>query len=636
MQCSVAAPLPVSSIVLLGRSGSGKSTLINMITNLLMDKNYEDERLVAIPQMIHLTGADGKSTDSYLLTGNVEAFLGKKSGNGQKSQDKQSQTQDCEYYSFITEECRLVLLDTPGMVGDGGIDKDIENSQKILNAIGSMGEIHGIVIVHKADGKRVDDSTEYMLGELQTLLSREVMENVFVALTHHTESSPQLGVMDVFNSAGIVPKKVFTFDNDCFIPMSIIQKYHKDMTGDTYHELKKMVTWNRNKKTFMNMFEILKNIPPKLSTNFKLIATNKAVLFEVGFKVGDILTENNSIELYLADTMRDMANFKKIAEQNKNYNYIDQAELKRYTINNTPKIASYIVPTCTHYLAEKGYIHWKKVPMPEGQKCTTCFTCKFSCHENCYITFQEVDGTKNFMDCTAFNHSPECAQCKQHKNCQRCTHDFTYHGHRKYRYERTLKSQAFDSSIMGSQAFQFIDLNSKGKGKVYDIRTALKVNEEMKARNEKACKDLELANQNIAKTQKALSHLNEKKDSFIKILAHLYHKITDMALSPINNFYEEHIKTCKQQITDSSDTDICPGDKEKQIAGLDRLLHAYHTIVNAARDNNEATQLSQAEIMYVNKQIAKIYQREEEIYKEYGRVYKKAAELEGLDCRKKI
>jgi hypothetical protein len=50
------------------------------------------------------------------------------------------------------------------MIDTAGPIKDKENTQKILNAIGSMGEIHGIVIVHKADVQRVDDSTKYMLG----------------------------------------------------------------------------------------------------------------------------------------------------------------------------------------------------------------------------------------------------------------------------------------------------------------------------------------------------------------------------------------------------------------------------------------------------------------------------------------
>ena len=258
MEPQVAPPLPVSSLVLLGRSGSGKSTLINMITNLLMDKEYADDRLIAIPQSIKLTSVDGTSTEDVLLTCNVPEFMNKNSGDGKKGQ-LQSQTEDCECYSYITDEYRLVLKDTPGMVDTGGVYKDKENSQKILNAIGSMGEIHGIVIVHKANEKRVDDSMRYMLGELHTMLSREVMENVFVALTHHTGASTQTEGMDVFKSAGIVPKKVFTFDNDCFLPKKIMDRYQKDESSAANFEQQNVLAWKKNKKSFKKMLEVFKN-----------------------------------------------------------------------------------------------------------------------------------------------------------------------------------------------------------------------------------------------------------------------------------------------------------------------------------------------------------------------------------------
>jgi len=633
MQAQAVPPPSSVSIVLLGKSGSGKSTLINMITNLLNDKKYADERLIAIPQMLKLTSVDGNGTDDVFLQCNIPAFMNKRSGDGQRGQ-QQSQTENCEDYIYITDECRLVLVDTPGMVDTGGMYKDMENSQKILNAIGSMGEIHGIVIVHKANEKRVDDSMRYMLGELHTMLSREVMENVFVALTHHTGPSTQTEGMDVFNSAGIVPKKVFTFDNDCFIPKSIMDRYQMSESSAANFKVQNELDWKKNKKSFKEMFEMLKEIAPKVTTDFKIIATNRAVLFEVGFRVGDILAEINSIEVNLNDSKEELAKFKKIAEENKNYKYFDQEELKRIINSKPPIIVSHNVPTCTRYTIVKNIIKWVEVPMPDQQKCTTCFTCKFSCHENCGLKFQETDGSKDFMRCAAFRHKPSCADCRRHAFCLECTHHYEYHGHRKFRFERTLDEKAFDAWIVGSEVTEFIDIDSNGVGRAYDIASIMKVNEDMRDRYQKACKDEESANQNIAKTQNALMKLNRKKDSLLRIICHLYYTINSLSVSPINNFYKEHIEVCKRQIITSLDIGISPEDKEKQIRGLDRLLHAYTTITNVATVNHEAPPLSQDEIMWVNKQIDKIIKTEEEIYREYGRVYNSSAKLEEMDCRK--
>jgi energy-coupling factor transporter ATP-binding protein EcfA2 len=77
---------------MIGKSGHGKSTLINMIPNLLMDRKYEDERLIAIPQTKDMSRVDGTGIDKVLLKCNIPAFLNKKSGDGVKKQN-QSQTE---------------------------------------------------------------------------------------------------------------------------------------------------------------------------------------------------------------------------------------------------------------------------------------------------------------------------------------------------------------------------------------------------------------------------------------------------------------------------------------------------------------------------------------------------------------
>jgi len=43
-------------ILVIGKTGAGKSTTINMLINLALNKKYDDERLIAISQLITLIG----------------------------------------------------------------------------------------------------------------------------------------------------------------------------------------------------------------------------------------------------------------------------------------------------------------------------------------------------------------------------------------------------------------------------------------------------------------------------------------------------------------------------------------------------------------------------------------------------
>jgi hypothetical protein len=71
---------------------------------------------------------------------------------------------------------------------------------------------------------------------------------------------------------------------------------------------------------------------------------------------------------------------------------------------------------------------------------------------------------------------------------------------------------------------QFIDMDGKGDGRVYDIKTVMKVNTEMKQRYDQALKDIEYANQNIAKTEAILENINTYKKSLLNIIVHLYNQ----------------------------------------------------------------------------------------------------------------
>jgi hypothetical protein len=61
-------------------------------------------------------------------------------------------------------------------------------------------------------------------------------------------------------------------------------------------------------------------------------------------------------------------NSKKVAEQNKNYNYIDQVKFEKMINEKPPMLVTKDVPTCTKSIVVKNLIKWVEVPMPDQDK----------------------------------------------------------------------------------------------------------------------------------------------------------------------------------------------------------------------------------------------------------------------------
>jgi len=621
MQPSKPSALPVISVVLLGKKDSGKSTLINMIPNLLMGRQYLDERLIAIPHSMEFQRMDESGSDKVDLQCNIPAFKYRMAQSGPSEQ--------CEFYGFNTEDCRLVLLDTPGMIDTSSPFKDSENTHNIVNAIGSMGEIHGIVIVHNGNETRVDPETLFMIGEIACMYPKAVKENVYVVLTHHAGGRDMPKVMDVFKSAGIVPKKVFTFDNGCFIPKDIMDRYDK---YETPAEIMSR-SWNRNKTSFDNLFRELKSTIPVKTTDFKLIASQRAVMFDLGSNLCDILMEINDAENNLIDLkiVKDgLVEFKESYENATKYYYIDVQELEKIINAKPPRLVTREVPSSTKSFTGNNIIKCVEVPMPEGQQSLICFTCKYSCEENCKIRSREKDGR---MEYAAFNNSPQLGDSQRHEICLKCNHSYEYHGYRKYKYERKLPVQESKFWKLETKVHDFIDIDDKGDARIYDIRSINGINPEFKQRYEDVIKDIEHANQNIAKAEPSSKNLDMSKNSIQNIIVHLFHKIQSICNCPLNTYYENHINAWMGHTKNSISTEITDKEKRKMIARLTKLLQTYKNIFMVVKSSKGSPTLTREETTYANDAIAKIFGNDEKIFKEYGKKYHAAATLEALDCR---
>jgi len=599
-------------LVFVGKSGSGKSTLINMITNILLKREYMEERAIAITQKLCL--GDREVT----LECNIPQFESRQSDRIDAGQCC-SQTQHCQFYDYRTDDFQLTLVDTPGIVDTEGIEQDIENVKSIANAIGSMGEIHGIVIVHNGNDRIVDDTTKYLITEIRGLLSKEMKDNIIVMFTH-TGLGLQTPPINSFKQMGINPKKVFTFDNDCFIPYHLIMDGAEEFVGSSNYRHSSQARWKHNVRSFNEFYtRTLNDLKASGASLVKIIQTNRAVMFEVGFEISHTLTAMSTSEINLSQQRDNLKVLQTISEQIIQFNLIDEQKL----IKGKAKIGKRNVPVVVRSQITKNSPSWRRELMPDNEKCTICFNCRKSCHVNCRIDFEEVDGSMNFRACTAF---------EWHTDCQVCNHNYEYHGHRKYKYVSDVQKESIDVWTVDYQMQEYVYYDESGSASAEEGIEVDRIIQEMNERLEKATKDVNYAQAQITNAENELEDMKQNKESLIKIIAHLYRLSSEICDSPVNNFYPAYIKVCKTNILNLTSDEISEEDKIKKLASLDRLLKAYENIYDSINQHKEVPGLTTKEANYANNIIRRINKEDEEILNEYGRKMK-ISQQTPLECR---
>ena len=140
-----------------------------------MEGGYDDDenneatrRLIAITHAKTFT-KEGSGQVKHVFKCNIPHFINLQSDNVLLSESK-AQTQTCNMYDFSTEDFELTLVDTPGLLDSDGIEKDKAHIKNIVNAVAALGDIHGVLLVHKGSDCREDPSLSYMIGEFKNML----------------------------------------------------------------------------------------------------------------------------------------------------------------------------------------------------------------------------------------------------------------------------------------------------------------------------------------------------------------------------------------------------------------------------------------------------------------------------------
>ena len=617
-QAKQAKQNPTFRMAMVGRTGSGKTTLINMITNLILNKRYNDKREIAITQSITFdkdgenanVNASQKVQVTEILNCTIDEFKNKQSEN-LKGGQKESQTKTCNYYSYSTQDYDLILIDTPGVGDTNGMMQDEKNLKEIVHAVDAMGQIHGLILVHKESDVRLDASTKYMVQEIRGILAKGYEDNIIVMFTH-ASNNKRAEAIDALKEMKIPTKMTFNFENGCFVPPELVNKYMTDTDDQDSYHLKAQMNWISNHKTFNRFKDDMYKLQPKDATQLKNLHTKKTVLYQAGFKLADMVSQLNSIEVVFMEQLNNIQKFKDVMKQTQNYNYVENEQVAKQVNRKVPKIVKKMVPNQVKKVTWNNSTIPNEIPRTDDKCTTVCLSCHSNCHNPCYLEFITTDGAPSFSRCYAFGGSGQ--------QCNVCNHDTTTHAHRRFTFQMQTQSLPVEEweTVMEEQEFtEWVDSTDT----VYDTVAVQKVNQQMKQRYEDAEQQLSQANHDLDKIKVAKDNLEKYRTSYLKMIAHLFKAINEVSMCPINDYFEEYIKVHKQEVKNNKE--LTTDEKQKKSDQLDRLLNAY-TLLKASASSGAAITLTPEESTKLQNLIKEVEAQDDHMTKYYAKLQNKA------------
>ncbi|KAL2852048.1 hypothetical protein BJY01DRAFT_244664 [Aspergillus pseudoustus] len=198
------APFDECNILILGRTGVGKSTWINSLANYLTYDSLDD---AAAANSLTWKIPFSFTTYTFDESGNYSAikvqagFDNFDDGPGSNSPQLEehdgstgvSGTQNTREHTLFVNECRVRLIDTPGIGDTRGASQDKENMADILSVLQLYPKLHGILILLKPNDQRLDIMFRFCMQELLSHLHRDAARNIAFGFTNTRGTNYQPG-----------------------------------------------------------------------------------------------------------------------------------------------------------------------------------------------------------------------------------------------------------------------------------------------------------------------------------------------------------------------------------------------------------------------------------------------------------
>ena len=362
-------------VLVIGATGAGKSSLINLFYCWSKGWNLSD-----------VTSIKEVQIKTKYFDGDCEA-------EGDVQSQDQSQTKIAKLYQFHLavphEDTKYFLnfLDTPGIGDVGGIAKDEQNVELILEAASKTEDLNAIVLMLNGAEARNHSRIQYIIKKLQAVIPNGMSRNLMVLLSN-VDLQPNINVKALFDFP-IDSSQIYWYNNQTF---NLPPEYFNDKNIISRCQQ----VYDESIDTIYNMLKKIASLPTITTKDFSNMQDlkDKFKMDVVGF--GETLYQG----------------------------YIKEAELKKMYLEIEK--GSLEVSKLEHPLDVATEEMWKLVKTQDRN--TICCSCKKTCHNKCSFAV-ENQGGKHVKDCYVFDYG-------RITSCQHCGHSYTSHTRQYGYYEK--------------------------------------------------------------------------------------------------------------------------------------------------------------------------------------------------------
>ena len=377
-------------VLVIGRSGSGKTTLINCMVNHFFNKNYDEDRLIAITQNLSLKNLVTGEAVPVQMPCNIPNFENKQS-DGSSSQSR-SQTSKPNIYDFENAYMKLSIVDTPGLGDTGGMEVDTTHSENICQAAASLTDFNAIVFVHRAGDCRADVMLSYMIREFQGILPKDCSDNFIVCFTG-APNPKKIDGLAALKEMKIPTNKYFTFENDYLIPKHLwLEKTgvgsDPALQAKYQSTLRKMGDfWEEAKDIFDSLFDHIKSLIPQPGKSLLEMSLKRQIIRKLISENSDKFTAVQMRMSRLDHRQKELADLKTKLTDNQDYETTEYKLVKKVRYHPQTKMEEQDI---------------------SPEKITQCLVCKNLCHDPCHLDHVCVKGQINLQQCAALGGTDTC------------------------------------------------------------------------------------------------------------------------------------------------------------------------------------------------------------------------------------
>lgn len=368
--------------VIIGETGCGKSTFINTMTSFFLDGTLANPR-ICIPNKYYDSTENYDDSERDILD------------------NSKAQTNEVTEYLFESKDGRrilqqIILMDTPGINDDRGLDQDDINLDKIIEGISNADFISGIILLINGTNARITSSVRSLFDRFGGVLPDYIMSNIIVVMTMCRRDTCNF---TNFEALGFTPAIVFYMNNTAF---SSDPAEWLDMDIMSCEWNKSMAVCNK-------------------IVNFGTRLTQLDT-----FQFRQMRTIRNNIKQSLHASRLKILNILKMKEE------YEKAKIEAQKSENEALAFKNKIKTTTIV---------KKTLIPHTRHSTVCSVCTQICHFECGLT--EVTDSKNsskLIECSCINTATHnCNEC-------RCSVEKHYHSRVKLAEETTTLEDAIETA----------------------------------------------------------------------------------------------------------------------------------------------------------------------------------------------